>query len=79
MKINWFKIFDWSVVGVQRYSIPVAGNAIAYCVDVQYRHHGLRQVKFLVKDGGESENQLKKATEYFDKKCAQMHRDMKTR
>lgn len=49
MEINWSKVFDWSVVGVQApYPLRGANGVFAYCVDVMYRHHGLRRVMFPV-------------------------------
>ena len=81
MKINWKKLFDWSVSGVQRYS-RFDNGLVVYHVDVLYRHHGLRQFKFKVLQcaaRAERESVYNQASAYFEKMRAKMHRDMNTR
>lgn len=47
MKINWSKILEWSIVGVQApYPLHSSDGVFAYAVDVMYRHHGLHHVVF---------------------------------
>jgi len=49
MKIKWSKILDWSVINVTKpYALQIANGVFGYCVDVRYRHHGLRRVMFPV-------------------------------
>lgn len=84
MKINWNKIFDWSISGIQRpYEVRVGDKLIAYRVDVMYRHHGLDPVTFPVERDriliSGPELALSRATKFFDKKYAQMQRDIKKR
>ncbi len=48
MKLNWKKMFDWTVVDVQQ---PVprqdkTGAITGYDVVVQYLHHGTRKLSF---------------------------------
>lgn len=84
MQINWKKIFDWSVCGIQRpYEIRTADKIVAYRVDVMYRHHGLRPVMFPVERDrvfiSGKEIALSRATKFFDKMYAKMQRDIKKR
>ncbi|MBD5400780.1 hypothetical protein HDR61_03490 [bacterium] len=82
MEIKWKKLFDWSVCGVQRYIHSAARDTVVYQVDVLYRHHGVRHVRFPLKYGAtdaERELVLKKANAYFDKMHAKMQSDTKTR
>lgn len=82
MRIKWTKLFDWSVCGVAHYPLSTAGRVVAYGVDVQYLHHGLKRVRFWVDPNAtdaERKLVLKQANAYFDKMHAKMHRDTKTR
>lgn len=84
MQINWNKIFDWSISGVQRpYEIRMDDKVVAYRVDIMYRHHGLDQVMFPVERDriliSGAEIALSRATRFFDRMYAKMQRDIKKR
>lgn len=48
MKLNWKKMFDWTVVDVQQPMPRQDKNGViaGYDVVVQYLHHGKRTLKF---------------------------------
>lgn len=84
MEINWSKIFDWSVVGVQApYPIKCSGAVFAYVVDVMYRYHGLRREVFPIERDrvyvSGHDVALSKAQTFAEKMFAKMKRDTKAR
>lgn len=84
MDINWSKVFDWSVTGVQApYALNNKDGVFAYCVDVMYRHHGFRRVVFPVERDRVyvtgRELALSQATHFFNKIRNKMQTGSKAR
>lgn len=84
MKINWSKIFDWSVVGVQTpYPIKHSDGVFAHVVDVMYRHHGLYRAVFPIERDRvyvTGHNlALSRATRFSDIMFAKMRHDSKVK
>lgn len=84
MKINWSKIFDWSVVGVQApYPIKHSDGVFAYVVDVMYRHHGLYRAVFPIEHDRMyvtgHDLALSQAQSFADRMFAKMRRDSKVK
>jgi len=84
MELNWSKILDWSVVGVQApYPLKNSDGVFAYMVDVMYRHHGLRRVMFPVEHDrlyvSGDELALSRATSFFNKMYAKTQHNTKAK
>ncbi len=84
MDINWSKVFDWSVTGVQApYALRGPNGVFAYRVDVLYRHHGLRRVMFPVERDRVyvtgHDVALLKAEHFFNKTLKKMQSGSKAR
>lgn len=75
MKLNWKKLFDWSVLSVEG---PVKvqnknGSVCGYKVIVDYAHHGLKEWFFDI--DSEASWVLYGSPEKAAKKTAQFYRD----